>query len=47
MGSLGTFAAPVTSGRFGKHRRSLRGARTGKMRTLQPLELIIQMTAFR
>jgi hypothetical protein len=31
MGSLDTFAAPDTSGCFGKSRRSLRGAGTGKM----------------
>ena len=32
MGSFGTFAALVISDGFGKYRRSLRGARTGKMR---------------
>jgi len=36
VGSLDTFAAPDTSGCFGKSRRSLRGARTGKMRTNPP-----------
>lgn len=36
MGSLETFAALVISDRFGKHRHSLRGERTGKTRTFLP-----------
>ena len=35
VGSSVAFAARTTSGRFEKQRLSLRGARTGKMRTFQ------------
>lgn len=36
LGSSIAFAAPATSGGFRKPRRSLHGARTGKMRTKLP-----------
>ena len=44
-GSLGTLAEPVTSGRFGKHRRSLYLARMGKTRTKPTLPSTWPMTA--
>jgi hypothetical protein len=40
MGSSGTFAATCANDLSRKYRLSLRGARTGKMRTKQPFGIL-------
>jgi hypothetical protein len=46
LGSSGTFAALVISDRFGKYRRSLRGARTVKMRTKRHFAAVATKVCF-
>jgi hypothetical protein len=43
MGSPRAFAALVTSGRFGKERRSLRRTRTGKTRDIPDFKSVSQI----